>query len=64
MATFKLTGVVTVSVYTEVEAETLEEAIEIAQERDIERYSWREDQCKHAWVNDDYDGEVREITND
>lgn len=59
---FKLNGLVTVSVYTEVEAETLEEAIEIAQQRDIEKYHWGNNgQKKEVWVNDEYDGEVQEI---
>lgn len=62
MATFKLTGLVTVSVYTEVEAGTLEEAIKIAKERDVEKYQpMDKDQRKGAWVNDDYDGEVQKI---
>lgn len=62
MAKFKLAGMVTVSVYTEVEAETLEQAIEIAKTRDIERYSWSDkDQSSDAWVNEYYDGEVHSI---
>lgn len=62
MKTFKLTGIVTISVYTEVEAETLEEAIEIAEERGIERSEHNpEQQVKEAWVSEEYDGEVVEI---
>ena len=62
MAKFKLTGMVTVSVHTEVEADTLEKAIEIAKERDIERYQWSDKtQASDVWVNEDYDGEVHSI---
>ena len=53
---------VTVSVYTEVEADTLEQAIEIAKQRDIEKYQWSDtEQSSDAWVNEDYDGEVHSI---
>lgn len=63
MATFKLNGYVKVSVYTEVEADTLEDAINIAESREIERYRLGDkSQVKDAWVNDEYDGEVTEIT--
>jgi hypothetical protein len=63
MKTFRLTGIVSVSVHTEVEADTLEEAIEIAKQRDIEKYQWSDkDQPKEAWVNEEYDGEVHSIT--
>jgi hypothetical protein len=59
---FKLSGTVTISVYTEVEADTLEQAVEIAKERDIEQSYWHQvDQSKGVWVNDEYDGEVQQI---
>lgn len=62
MKIFKLNGYVKVSVYTEVEADTLEEAISIAESRDIERYRFGyTSQVKDAWINDEYDGEVTEI---
>ena len=62
MEKFKLTGMVTISVYTEVEADALEEAIKIAQERSIEKYAWSDKkQLESVWVNDDYDGEVFSI---
>jgi hypothetical protein len=62
MAKFKLTGMVTVSVYTNVEAETLEQAIEIAKGRDVEKYQWSDKtQAQDAWVNEEYDGEVHSI---
>jgi len=62
MKTFKLNGYVKVSVYTEVEADTLEEAINIAGSREIERYRFGDkSQVKDAWINDEYDGEVTEI---
>jgi diphthamide biosynthesis methyltransferase len=62
MRKFKLAGMVTVSVYTEVEADTLEQAIEIAKQRDIEKYQWSDtEQSSDAWVNEEYDGEVHSI---
>ena len=62
MTKFKLTGLVTISVYTEVEAETLEEAIEIAEKREIEHSEYNiEDQVKEVWVSGEYDGVVVEI---
>jgi hypothetical protein len=65
MAKFKLTGLITVSVYTTVEADTLEEAISIAKERDIESYNYGTlNQDYDVWVNDGYDGVVKSITQD
>jgi len=62
MRTFKLEGKVTISIYTEVEAENLEEAIEIANDRQIEKSHWGDkSQSKEAWVNDEYDGEPQNI---
>jgi len=59
MRKFRLEGTVLVSVYTEVEAETLEEAIEEAMGRGIQRGSWRDNGLEsYAWVNEEYDGEV------
>lgn len=43
MKKFNLTEQVTISVYTEVEANTLEEAISIAEERTIEAYRFGDD---------------------
>ncbi len=65
MQKFKLTGCVTVSVYTTVEANSLEEAIEISKQREIERYNWGDkDQSKSVWVNEEFDGEVTRIEED
>lgn len=62
MTKFNLSAEVLVSVYTSVEAETLEEAIEIAKDRDIERYVFDDkDQRNTEWVNDEYDGAPRNI---
>jgi len=62
MRKFKLEATVTISIYTEVEANNLEDAIEIARERDIEKSHWGDkDQSKYAWVNDEYDGEPQDI---
>jgi hypothetical protein len=62
MKEFNLSGMVTVSVYTTVKANSLEEAIEIAKERDVERHNWGDkEQSLGAWVNEGYDGEVFNI---
>ena len=58
MKTFNLSAVVTISIYTKVEAETLEEAIEEAEGREIEKRQWDADYAeKEFWLADDYDGE-------
>lgn len=62
MKEFNLSGSVTISVYTTVEAETLEQAIEIAESRSIKSYAFVDDRLHlHNWVNDEYDGEVQDI---
>ena len=62
MKTFKLNGKVTISVYTEVEAETLEEAIELTNNLDIVKGKWGQPGLKKRnWINDDYDGVVFDI---
>ena len=62
MKSFKLTGEVTISVYTTVEADSLEQAVDIATSRDIERGTWNDkNQDKYAWISDEYDGEVFNI---
>ena len=59
---FKLSGIVSISIYTEVEAETLEEALIIVKNREIEKSDYRpEHQVKRVWVVDDYDGEPTNI---
>lgn len=64
MKKFNLSGTVTVSVFTVVEANSLEEAIEIAQERHIEAAEYNsKDQAETVWVNEEYDGEVQKIQN-
>ena len=65
MKTFNLEAIVTISIYTKVEAETLKEAIEISEGRSIEAYQWgMKDQCNEYWISDDYDGEPQCIRND
>jgi len=59
--TYKLVGTVTVSIYTEVEANTLEEAIQIAQDRSIEKSQYKDTRFDEFWLNDEYDGEVSNI---
>ena len=62
MRTFKLNASVTISIYTEIEAETLEEAIEKSYERSIEAYQWGDsEQSKEVWISDEYDGEPQGI---
>jgi hypothetical protein len=62
MKEFILSGQVTISVYTKVKADTLEEAIEKAYERDIESAQWGHDEQEYrSWISDEYDGEVCEI---
>ena len=61
---YRLTGQVTVSVYTEVEADSLEEALEIAEERseEIDKSSWRDHRVTDMWLCDDFDGMVQDIS--
>jgi hypothetical protein len=62
MTRFKLSGRVVISLYTEVEAETIEEAIEIAKDRELmsivdNGYNSQED----SWMADELDGTVEGI---
>ena len=62
MKTFRLTAQVTISIYTEVEAETLKEAIELSGDRSIEPYDYGNDvQCEESWIAEEYDGEQSKI---
>ncbi len=63
MAKFNLSAVVTISVSTTVEADTLEEAIEIAGRRTIEvaQNSDMETQMESVWISEEFDGEVQRI---
>jgi hypothetical protein len=62
MKIFKLTGKVTISVYTEAEADTLEEAIEKTEYLSIVKSEWGQDWLQREnWVSDEYDGEVFDI---
>ena len=59
MKKYCLNALVTISIYTEVEANSLEEAIEIAEQREIEACNndiFSDNQIKRVWVADDYDG--------
>ena len=63
MTKFRLTANVTISVYTEVEADTLEEAIEIAKERDLMVIVGTGGDTKtNAWMTDELDGMPENIT--
>lgn len=60
--TFKFAGKVTISVYTTVEAETLEDALEIANEKalmDITHTGGATEETE--WMADELDGEVFDI---
>jgi hypothetical protein len=60
MKKFTFAASVTISLITEVIAETEEEALEIAQEREsIKAYDWgnRTQYLKH-WISKEYDGEI------
>lgn len=57
MKIFKLSGEVTISIYTEVSDNSLEKAIDIAQNRSIERAERRNgEQLLTVWVSDEFDG--------
>lgn len=63
MPLFKLNAHVTVSAYTEVEAETLEQAIEEARSRSVEIVDERSGYLpSEHWLVMDADGEPMEIT--
>ena len=62
MKKYNLSGNVTISLYTTIEANSLEEAIEIAEDRDIEKYEWGiEKQKNEVWVAEEYDGDPNNI---
>ena len=62
MKKFNLIGTVTISIYTEVEAENLEQAKKITESRDIEASRWGDKtQKQDAWIADEYDGEPMNI---
>ena len=61
MATFTLNAHVTVSAYTKVEADTLEEAIEIAESREA-RIAGYGDSADECWLIEDADGTPYDIT--
>ena len=60
--TFNLVAEVKISVYTEVKAETLEDAIKIAEDREIEVSNFHDkNQASEVWVSDDFDGSPENI---
>jgi hypothetical protein len=62
MANYKLSATVTISIYTNVEADSLEEAIAIAENRGIEQYNWSDkDQSNDIWVAEEFDGMATNI---
>ncbi len=65
MKEYKLNGNVTISIYTTVEANSLKEAIEVAEDRNIEVYEWGlKYQRNEAWVAEEYDGTPKNITDE
>lgn len=64
MPVFRFTAEVTVSAVTEVEADTAEEAREIAKERlvTIRRGHGDNGEAREQWVIDDADGDPQNIT--
>jgi hypothetical protein len=58
--TFTLTCHVTVSAYTEVEAETLEDAIRIARSRPVD-YDQAGNEASESWLVGEFDGEAFNI---
>ncbi len=57
MKKYQLSGVVTISIFTEVEANSLEEAIQIAENREIEAYRFKDkEQASESWVSEEFDG--------
>ena len=64
MKKFEFVGSVTVSCFTTVEADTLEEALEIAEERmdEIDKANWQDHRYNEMWLVDELDGMVKDIT--
>lgn len=64
MPIFNLSSDITCSVYTDVEADTLEEAIQIAADRPVELYfNGSGNSPEDVWCLEEPDGEVGEIRN-
>ena len=61
MSTFTLACHITISALTEVEADTLEEALEIASSRDV-AYDQSGSDVEDYWIVSDFDGEPHNIT--
>ena len=62
MKTFELSANVTISVYTKVEADTLEQAIAIANDRSLMQivHDGTQDELEE-WVCDELDGETQDV---
>ena len=62
MAKFDLSAEVTVSTYTTIEAETLEEAIKIAEDRDVViGGNCSGESENYSWIVEEIDGEPEKI---
>jgi len=64
MEKFRLTGKVTINVYTDVEAETLDKAIKLSKKRHVTTSQWGQEWLENEyWLTDKYE-EVYDIKND
>lgn len=62
MTKFRLQGKVTINVFTEIEADTLEEAKNIAADYSVIQSEWgQEHLITENWISGEYDGEVFDI---
>jgi len=64
MTIYKFNAQVTISVYTEVEADSASEALEIAKEREVGQLCHNAvyPDCDEAWFTDELDGQPEKIT--
>lgn len=57
-----VSGTVTISIYTEVEAETEENAIQIAEERSLMQIPMSSESANEVWMAGELDGTPQNIT--
>jgi hypothetical protein len=57
MKKYELHGVIMVEVFTQVEANTLNEAVELSRKRRVENYDWADEiQSNHSWISLGFSG--------
>lgn len=62
MPIFKISGIITISCYTDVEADTEEEALQIAEDREMMELPFNNAYgSDEYWITDSLDGRPREI---